>query len=141
MENKHERENQSNLSIAMVEDKIDIQSSYVAQEFFKEEVEKVMKDNGDHKEAYFCELIRNWYNALDKRGISAIQRIKYLLKMRTWILGFLRPLLCTFPPPGSHIATIPVRNFDGMLISTERVIQMHSARTFNVRSLGSQICE
>ena len=53
---KHERENKSNLSIAMVEDKIDIQRSYVAQEFFKEEVEKAMKDNGDYKEAYFCEI-------------------------------------------------------------------------------------
>ena len=53
------------------------------------------------------------------------------------------PKLVSFPPPGSHIESIPVYNFEGTE-STERVIQLHSQAkggSFSCRALGSQMNE
>ena len=127
-----------------MDDVIDPQSSVVAKAFFSEKVETVMSINGDTKAAKCCRVFRNWYSALDERGVTCLERINRLFTMREWLLSFLIPKLCEFPPPGGYVASIPITNFEGILLSTERVVQLYTEAkggTFNCRSLGSQISE
>ena len=139
-----EKDNNTGLNLSFVEDGIDPQSNMVAQLFFSEGVEHVMRANGDVPEAEFCRLMRIWYQALDVRGLPCIQRAKQLLEMREWLLARLIPKLCKFPPIASYVDGIPRVNFLGLLISTERFLQLPlfvQGGTFNVRSLGSQMNE
>ena len=141
---RKEKENMTGLNIAFVDDVIDPQNNSVAKTFFSHEVEDVMRGNGDLNEASFCHEIRSWYEALDTRGIPSMHRIEKLLSFRSWLLKLLNPILTQFPPPGSRIASIPIQNFEGLLISTERVIQLYlSVRkaSYNVRALGYQMSE
>ena len=141
---KKEKDNKSGLNIAFVEDVIDPQSNTVAKTFFSEAVEKEMRKNGDVTEANFCQIMREWYSALDTRGIPSMQRVQMLLNMHQWLLQWLQPALVQFPPPGGFVQSIPRQNFEGLLISVERFMQLYTSvkgQCFNARALGSQMNE
>ena len=136
-----EKSNQTGLNIAFVDDGVDAQSDAVAQLFFSESVEFEMRRNGDTTEAEFCKLIRLWHNALDERGMAVSERTRHVLNMRYWLLLQLLPHMIVFPPVMSYVNDIPLGNFQGLLLSTERYLQLFALVNegcFNVRSLGSQ---
>ena len=64
------KSNHDILPRAIVEDKMDRQNSTISERFFSEEVEKILKENGDESEALFVRLTRDWFNACDKRGMA-----------------------------------------------------------------------
>ena len=139
-----EQNNKTGLNIALVDDSIDSQSNAVAQLFFSENVEMIMRSNGHLSEAELCALMRHWYEALDQRGMSSRQRAIHLIRFRKWLSGILVPKLMQFPPVTTHIDDIPIVNFEGLLISTERFLKIYpfvQGNTFNPRSLGSQMNE
>ena len=141
---RQEKHNMTGLTLAHVEDVVGPQDSSKAELMFSTEVQAELVKMGHENEAAFNERMRNWQRAVDERGISAFQRIEYLFQMRTWLLTFLREVLSTFPPPTTHVNSIPIQNFEGLLISCERIpllYQLIPKGNFNVRSLGSQMNE
>ncbi|CAG2204896.1 unnamed protein product [Mytilus edulis] len=134
------KENGSGLNVAFVEDLVDTQSNSIAQLTFSTKVEEIMTKNNDIHEANFCKLIREWYEAVDEKGIKAKDRIIRLLNLREFLLDKCSTSLNRFPPPGSHICSMPSGLFSGLLISFERLIQLYrisKSGTYNVRAIGS----
>ena len=74
------------LKYTMVADLPDKQDIGFALTTFSEEVEECMKQKHFYEEAKFCKLIRNWWNAEDESGISAVERLKHRLAMRKYLL-------------------------------------------------------
>ena len=91
---------------------------------FSENVENVMIEHGDVKEARWCRLMRNWYKAVDEAGIRVSQRIEWLLEMREELLKIYRP--GKFPPPGAFVADLPIAQFEGLLCNVDRRLQLYS---------------
>ena len=67
------------LNPAIVFDLIDKQNNGFAQRTFAADVEDFMRLKGYNKEANFCKMVRNWYEAEDEAGLSATQRCIYWL--------------------------------------------------------------
>lgn len=135
---QNSRENKTGLSLSMVDDLIDRQSNAIAQKTFSEVVEKELIKAGYMNEGILCKVIRNWYRAEDEAGLTVNERMQYRLDIRKWMLqncGIGR-----FPPPGSHVNSIPIVMFEGILTNIDRRIQLFAEAkngSYNVRSLGS----
>ncbi|CAG2200998.1 unnamed protein product [Mytilus edulis] len=132
------RENTTNLKVSHVEDLIDKQSDAIAKETFSLKVEATMNRLGHTKEAAFCRLIREFYEAEDDPGITASERCYRRINLRDWLLKGVN--LCSFPPYGSHIRGIPNIMFQGFLTNIDRRIQLFpyvKSNMYNVRTLGS----
>ncbi|XP_053383231.1 uncharacterized protein LOC123562931 [Mercenaria mercenaria] len=130
--------NGSGLSIALVRDMIDKQSIAYAVQTFSENVEEALTEINACNEAYFCNIVRNWYLSEDEPGLSALDRCKARLEFRKWLLNGVR--FDTFPPYGSYVKDIPVVLYEGLLIGIERKLQLYpftKAGTYNVRAVGS----
>ena len=115
---------ETKLSAAMVYDVINRQSNAIAQIVFSEEVEQVMRRNGDTSTAEFCRTIRRWYEAEDEPGLSAQERFERRLQLRRLLLDSVS--LGDFPPPGNHICGMPVVMFEGFMTNIDRRIQLHA---------------
>ena len=126
------------LSPAMVIDLIDKQNAAFARATFSEKVSDALDSLGEHTTADFCRMIDSWYKADDEPGISAVDRCKYRLKLKEWLLDGIS--FSEFPPPRAFIKGIPVVLFEGLLTNVERKIQLYTfskSGTYNVRSVGS----
>ena len=141
---KASKTNGSRLNPCMVEQPVlDPQSGATAELVFSERVQQCMEENGDINEANFCELIRLWHAAFDERGLG-IARIGPLMKMRDWLLGHFVSTLSISPPVTSYVKDIPITTFCGMVLASERAIQLHGVvkgGSLNFRALGSNINE
>ena len=129
--------NRTGLNLAMVVDLIDRQSNSFAQRTFSKQVELEML-NTHPNESELCRVLREWYEAEDGAGLEAQDRVMRRMRMREWLLRKVN--LGTFPPPGSHVNTIPIVMFEGILTNIDRKIQLHSAvksEGYNVRSVSS----
>ena len=132
------RGNKTNLKISHVEDLIDKQSDAIANETFSKDVEMEMMELGHVKEANFCKLIREFYEAEDEPGLPASERCQRRINLRNWLLEGVK--FCEFPPYGSHIRGIPNIMFQGLLTNIERRMQLFpyvKSQRYNVRALGS----
>ena len=130
--------NKTRLSRAMVEDLVDRQSAAFADTTFSAEVEEVMRENGDVREADFCQLLRGMHDAVDTPSISAPERIQKMLALREWLMKDVD--MSTFPPYGQYVKGIPYVEFEGLMIGIERRIQMYAvipAGNYNARTIGS----
>lgn len=134
-------ENETNgcgLSPAMVNDLIDKQSVAFALGTFNLKVADALDTIGATEEADFCRMVFFWYSAEDDPGIPAIDRCKYRLRFRDWLLKDV--CMKTYPPYGSFINDIPVVLFEGLLTNIERKIQLFpftKSGGYNVRAVGS----
>ena len=134
------RSNQTILKIPLVEDLIDKQSVPNARTNFCEDVEEWMRSNGFESAADLTRLIRNWYSASDDSGIYAIDRIRYLLEMRDFLLEGVD--FSTYPPVGRYIKGIPIVTYEGLLMDIDTKLQMYSiVGPYNIRSVGSLAAE
>ena len=116
----------------------DKQRSSYAVLTFSEKVEEEMIRLGYKAEALWCRLMRNFYDAVDTRGISVNERIEMLLSMRQYLLSKYKPN--KFPPPASHVGGLPVPQFEGLLCNIDRRIQLYKLcmnKTYNHRSIAS----
>lgn len=132
------RENRTNLKLPHVEDLVDKQSDAIARETFSKEVQRDMERLGFKKEAQFCKLVREFYEAEDEPGIETEERCHRRLNFREWLLDGVN--FGCFPPYGSHIRGIPNIMFQGFLTNIDRRIQIFpyvKSGMYNVRSLGS----
>ena len=132
------RDNSTNLRVPHVEDLIDKQSDAIAREIFSKDVELFMKRKGYNKEAEFCSIIRQFYEAEDEPGLSAKERCRRRMVLRRWLLQGVH--FNKFPPYGVYIRGIPHVMFQGLLTNIDRRIQLFpyvKSGKYNVRSLGS----
>jgi hypothetical protein len=102
---------------------VEQQNEAFARTMYCEEVEEEMRNNGDLGEAKFCRLIREWEEAEDQPGISALERIKRVLNLRTWLLDGVD--FGDFPPPGMYIKGIPKVTFESLLCNLEGHMYMY----------------
>jgi len=132
------RTNGTNLSMELVMELRDRQRNSFAQTTFSEKVENEMRKNGDENEADWCKLLRGWYAAIDEAGMPASERISKLLDMRIFLLSHYNPL--QFPPPGAYVKSLPIAQFEGLLMNIDRRIQLYAItqnKTYNHRSVSS----
>jgi hypothetical protein len=87
---KESDENNTVLSTAIAMELHDKQNNAFAQTTFSEKVQIEMTKKGYTKEAEWCEIIRNWYRAVDEAGLNTGGRIKSLLatRERLYFLSF-----------------------------------------------------
>lgn len=131
-------QNKTGLSVEIAKELRDRQSNAFAQTTFSEKVQEEMERNGAYPEAQWCQLIRNWYKAIDSGGISIDTRIKWLIEMRDFLIPFLR--VGHFPPPGSHIGGMPMAQFEGFLTNVDRRLQLYAlvdGSKYNQRAVTS----
>ena len=53
----------------MVEHVLDQQNAEMAKRTFSKEIQNIIKSNGDYAEALFVEIVCEWYEACNDRGI------------------------------------------------------------------------
>ncbi|XP_070180630.1 uncharacterized protein [Littorina saxatilis] len=117
-------------------DLVDKQNVAHARLTFSEEVEQEMRKNKDAREANFCRLVRNWYDADDTRGIDCRRRTEFRLQMQEWLLARYQP--SHFPPPSSYVGGIPVVTYEALLTNVERKLQLYNFVTcYNPRSVST----
>lgn len=128
------------LSVPLVEDLIDKQSVPNARTHFSWEVESWMRLNGYVREANFTKIVRNWYEASDEPGRSALERVQHLLSMRDFLLDGVN--FSKFPPHGMYIGGIPVVTFEGMMLDIDTKLQLYGITdNYNIRAVGSLAAE
>ena len=113
----------------------DRQRNSYAQTTFSEPVESAMVSLGFNSEAQWCNLIRNWYRAVDEGGVSLSERIEIFTKMREHLLKSFP--FQVFPPPGLHINDMTVAQFEGILINIDRRLQLLQSCSYNQRAISS----
>ena len=131
------------LSKAVVIDCIDKQDGALAQRFFSAEVEEVMRSNAEFKEtADFIELIRNWFEAVDKRGLSALSRVRAMMALYKFLTADVD--FDTFPPPGAYVKGVPIVTYEAILMNVTVRLAMYAFcehKTYNHRALSTLAAE
>ena len=132
--------NGSNLSMSHVDSSmlVDKQKVVIAEKIFSEEVQKVMEERGFVSESTFCEIVRQWFEAEDMRGLSAYSRFQHHLRMRDWLLDGID--ISTYRPIGQFINGIPTSTFQAILTNCERSTQMYPyvrSGAYNARAKGT----
>ena len=136
------KSNHDILPHATVEDKMDRQNSTISERFFSEDVEKILKENGDESEATFVHRTRDWFNACDKRGMPIEERLEKLQSMYEYMIA--KCNMSDYPPPGSHIRGIPIKTYEALLhsISTRfSLFGLSSKQKYNTRSISTLAVE
>ena len=137
-ESTRQQEDKTGLSLEQVIELRDRQRNSFAATTFSESVEKAMVQNGDTTEAYWCRLLRQWYEAMDEAGLTVSQRVEYMMEIRNHLLHFYRPGY--FPPPGGDVAGLPIAQFEGIMSNVDRRLQLYALTekgTYNQRSISS----
>ena len=91
----------------------DKQSVPFAERVFSAEVEQIMRNNVDMKEAELVKHICNWYEACNKHGLQLTDRIKYLIEMNNYMLSFYDS--SHFPMNTTHVKGLPSTTFQAIL--------------------------
>ena len=121
----------------------DKQSVPFAERVFSAEVEQIMQNNADMKEAELVKHIRNWYEACNKHGLQLTDRIKYLIEMNNYMLSFYDS--SHFPMNTTHAKGLPSTTFQAILQNISMRIQLYTLsakKTYNHRAyfnIGSGI--
>ena len=130
------------ISKSLVVDLVDKQSAANAKRTFPVKVEEAMTKLGYENEAEFCRLIWHWYSAEDDPGIPALQRVRYRLDFKNFLLRDVD--FGRFPTYGSYIKGIPKGMFEGVIQSIDTHLQLYALcknGTFNQRAISSLVNE
>ena len=103
------------LSIALVFDKIDTQNAFTAMRMFNYSVERWMSKKGYKETAIFINLIRNWHDACNRRGLSADTHVKYLMDMYSFLVELINFNSVPFQFPDRYIRGMTWQTFEALL--------------------------
>ena len=120
----------------------DKQSVPFAEKVFSAQVEQIMRNNADMKEAELVKNIRNWYDACNKRGLQLTERIKYLINMNNYMLSFYDSSY--FPMNTTHVKGLPSTTFQSILQNISTRLQLYSLsgqKTYNHRAISTLAVE
>ena len=130
------------LPLALVEDKLDRQNCKLSQRFFSEDVEKILRLNGDLSEADFVQKTRNWFRACDERGMCVEDRIKYWNDMYSFMLS--KCEICKCPPPTTDVQGIPIKTYEAILHTISTRFSLYSIskfKSYNTRAVSTLAVE
>ncbi|KAH3697093.1 hypothetical protein DPMN_084578 [Dreissena polymorpha] len=126
----------------MVDGLIDPMSVPMATTHFSQQVEQIMRSNGDNECADLCKDIRNWWESEDTAGIPANERINLQTGLRD------RLLRCDdcdhFPPAMMWIKGWPIQLWEALLANIDAKALLYClchGGTYNVRSFSSMLGE
>ena len=92
---------------------LDKQCASFAIQLFSQQVEDKLLENSAYHEAHFVQLVRNWYNACDSRGMPADERVNKLWEFYAYLtkdIDFDR-----FPGYSQYVKGIPIITYEGIL--------------------------
>ena len=132
------------LSRSIVIDRIDMQNIFMAKKFFSSPVAKYMEDCGFGESAKFINLVRNWFEACDERGILANHHVEQLYNMHVFLTEDID--FDHFPSAvtGRYIKGMPVLTFKALLQSISTRIYLYKLSqkgTYNTRSVSTLCSE
>ena len=130
------------LNIALITDCVDKQNVAKARRIFDKDVEECMQQMGYTKESIFCKIMREWFDAEDDKGISATERCRRRLALRSWLLESVD--FGAFPPQTQYMRGFPLVTYEALLVHLERKIQLYATtptNSYNARAIGSQEVE
>ena len=122
----------------MVEHVLDQQNAEMTKQTFGKEVQNIMENNGDDAEALFVELVWEWYEACDERGIDPKERVNGWICMHDFLTKNIN--FTEYPPPTTHHKGIPLVTFEGILqgISTRILVYgLALGGTFNNQAIST----
>ncbi|CAC5368651.1 unnamed protein product [Mytilus coruscus] len=105
---------------------------------FSTDVESEMRKLGFIREADFCKLIREWYEAEDESGISAVDRMKRRINLKSFLLEGVD--FGRYPMYGMYVKGFPKVQFEGFLQRIDTSLQLYSVvknGSFNQRAISS----
>jgi hypothetical protein len=112
------------------------------------EVEKWMKKNGYTAEAKFINIVREWVNAFDRRGLSKERRLKKVHALREYFIelggSFLPDEKHVLKIPSADVCGIPIETFEALLVTCDVLCQIHEqfpTATIIERSLSTDDLE
>ena len=120
----------------------DKQSVPFAERVFSAEVEQIMRNNTDMKEAELVKHIHNWYDACNKCGLQLTERIKYLINMNNYMLSFYDSSY--FPMNTTHVKGWPSTTFQAIVQNISTRLQLYSLsaqKTYNHRAISTLAVE
>ena len=113
-----------------------------AERIFSAEVEQIMWNNADMKEAELVKHICNWYEACNKLGLQLTDRIKYLIEMNNYMLSFYDS--SHFPMNTTHVKGLLSTTFQAILQNISMRIQLYTLsakKTHNHRAISTLAVE
>ncbi|CAC5366708.1 unnamed protein product [Mytilus coruscus] len=116
--------NRDIISKSLVVDLIDKQNNAFALRTFSTDVESEMRKLGFIREADFCKLIREWYEAEDESGISAVDRMKRRINLKSFLLEGVD--FGRYPMYGMYVKGFPKVQFEGFLQRIDTSLQLYS---------------
>ncbi|KAH3817666.1 hypothetical protein DPMN_119221 [Dreissena polymorpha] len=128
-------QNSDILNKSLVVDLIDKQNNAYALKVFSFEVENEMRKLKFYEEAKFCNIIRSWYEAEDKPGISEIERTNRRLRIKDYLLSGVD--FEVFPAFGKYVKGFHKVWFEGILQWIDTTLQLYvTAGSYNQRSVS-----
>ena len=127
---------------AVVEMKLDRQNCVLSKRFFSEDVQKILTRIGFQSESNFVQLVRDWYNACDMRGMSVKDRLMKLNAMFKYLTNLMP--LDHYPPQKTHVCGIPIRTYEALMqsISTRfTLFHLSSSKSYNARAISTLAVE
>ena len=128
------------LSLALVFEKTDQQNAFTAMQMFNYDVERYMRNNNFTETANFIQLVRNWHDACNRRGLSADTRVKALTKMHEFLTRGVNFDCIPFQFPGRYIKGLTWQTYKAILQMISMRIQLYafaSEGTYNARSVST----
>ena len=107
-----------------------------------EDVEKILRLNGDLSEADFVQKTRNWFRACDERGMCVEDRIKYWNDMYSFMLS--KCEICKYPPPTTDVQGIPIKTYEAILHTISTRFSLYSiskSKSYNTRAVSTLAVE
>ncbi|XP_052820581.1 uncharacterized protein LOC128246428 [Mya arenaria] len=130
------------LTPIMITEVTDPMSAAMSKTHFSSHVEAEMRSNGDIESADLCHDIRCWWEAEDKPGISAQDRVRFRQHLRNRLLS--RKNFYEFPPATNYARGWPIQLWEGILASIDAkclLYAMTKTGTYNQRAFSSMIGE
>ena len=130
------------LSRPALTEMLDKQNCALAQSVFSLQVQTAMRANGDLREATQVKHIRQFFDATNKRGISVLHRIKYLVAMEKYCRRFWNSL--KFPAPTMYVCGMPLVTFQAIMQTISSRLQLYRIslnNTYNHRAKSTLTLE
>ena len=121
----------------MVKHVLDQQNAEMAICTFSKDVQNIMENNGDDAEAPFVELVCEWYEACDERGIDPKERVNRWICMHNFLTQNID--FTEYPSTTTHKG-IQIITFEGILQGISTRISLYGlvlGGTFNKRAIST----
>ena len=130
------------LSKAIAYDNIDPQNVRFSKRVVSSKVQTALFSRGFGTAAKFIQVVRQWYDAVDTRGITADERVRKMIA----VLKFFRQQgkVGLYPPPSQSVAGFSLQTWDMMVTSIWARLMIYGEvgnKSFNNRAVSTLVNE